>query len=68
MNQWFAHMELLKEKEEAEMRELKEALNYYRKRQEEYAKDYTIAKQNGIIEGLKFAIRCDGVSGGDVND
>ena len=25
-----------------------------------------LARSEGMIEGLKFAIRCDGVSGGDV--
>ena len=25
-----------------------------------------IAYKNGMIDGLKFAIRCDGVSGGEV--
>ena len=25
-----------------------------------------LARANGMIDGLKFALRCDGVSGGDV--
>lgn len=38
--------------------ELKATISYLQER---------LARSDGMIEGLKFALRCDGVSGGEVN-
>ena len=42
---------------EAQNEKLKETIKY---------RQMQIDRLNGIIEGLKFAIRCNGVSGGEV--
>lgn len=50
----------------AECNELRAHVKYLEARIEEFCHEREVARLHGVIEGLKFSIRCNGVSGGEV--
>lgn len=50
----------------AENEELKKNIDWLNHRHDEDYYEREQARLHGLIEGLKFAIRCNGVSGGEV--
>jgi len=59
--------EVLRENEEMR-KEYMAKIEYLETKHEEQIRELNaeIKRLNGVIEGLKFAIRCNGVSGGEV--
>ncbi len=56
MRQWLDHV---KQVNDSEVEDLKYHINYLEKK---------ICMLEGYISALRFVVRCDGISGGDVND
>ena len=50
-----------------ELREAKLAIEYSRQSVNDEQYKVELRYRDGMIEGLKYAIRCNGVSGGEVN-
>lgn len=61
-------IEQVLEEKDALVKELMAKIEYLEARNEDQNKEFNaeIRRLSGVIEGLKFAIRCNGVSGGEV--
>lgn len=61
-------IEQVLEEKDAQVKELMANIEYLGTKHEEQIRELNaeIRQLNGVIEGLKFAIRCNGVSGGEV--
>lgn len=61
-------IEQVLEEKDAQVKELMAKIEYLGTKHEEQIRELNaeIRQLNGVIEGLKFAIRCNGVSGGEV--
>ena len=61
-------VEQVLEEKDAQIKELMAKIEYLEERNEDQIKEFNaeIKRLSGVIEGLKFAIRCNGVSGGEV--
>lgn len=55
-----------KEKIEAEQREMMAKIEYLTNALKDKQTEVELAMLRGMIEGLKYAIRCNGVSGAEV--
>ena len=58
--------EMTREELIAENNRLRDQVKTLEKEFQEICKEMERARLNGMIDGLKFAVRCNGVSGGDV--
>lgn len=61
-------IEQVLEEKDAQVKELMAKIEYLGTKHKEQIRELNaeIRQLNGVIEGLKFAIRCNGVSGGEV--
>lgn len=61
-------IEQVLEEKDAMVKELMAEIEHLEARNKDQIKEFNaeIRRLNGVIEGLKFAIRCNGVSGGEV--
>lgn len=55
-----------KEKIETEQREMMAKIQYLTEALKDKQTEIELARLRGMIEGLKYAIRCNGVSGAEV--
>lgn len=55
-----------KEKIETEQREMMAKIEYLNEALKDKQTEIELARLRGMIEGLKYAIRCNGVSGAEV--
>ena len=55
-----------KEKIETEQREMMAKIEYLTEALKDKQTEIELARLRGMIEGLKYAIRCNGVSGAEV--
>lgn len=71
LNNRIEHIAVLEEKCKDladKLREVNAAVEHYRKVADEEALKKELFYRDGMIAGLKYAIRCNGVSGGEVNE